>query len=48
MQCLATQAITRRETNSLKWPVFQLGYMTVLAYVASLIVFQGLRVFGVA
>jgi ferrous iron transport protein B len=47
MQCLATQAITRRETNSLKWPVFQLGYMTVLAYVASLLVFQGLRAFGV-
>jgi ferrous iron transport protein B len=48
MQCLSTQAITRRETNSLKWPVFQLGYMTVLAYVASLLVFQGLRAFGVA
>ena len=48
MQCLATQAITRRETNSLKWPVFQLGYMTVLAYVASLLVFQGLRAFGVS
>ena len=48
MQCLATQAITRRETNSLKWPIFQLGYMTVLASVASLIVFQGLRAFGVS
>jgi ferrous iron transport protein B len=48
MQCLSTQAITRRETNSLKWPVFQLGYMTVLAYVASLIVFQGLQALGVS
>ena len=48
MQCLSTQAITRRETNSLKWPAFQLIYMTVLAYVGSLIVFQGLRAFGIA
>jgi ferrous iron transport protein B len=48
MQCLATQAITRRETNSLKWPVFQLVYMTVLAYAASWIVFQGLRALGIS
>ena len=48
MQCLSTQAITRRETNSLKWPVFQLVYMTVLAYVGSLIVYQALRAFGVS
>ncbi|HUJ72120.1 MAG TPA: ferrous iron transport protein B [Verrucomicrobiae bacterium] len=48
MQCLATQAITRRETNSFKWPVFQLGYMTVLAYLASVIVYQGLRALGVS
>jgi len=32
MQCLATQAVTRRETGSWKWAGFQLGYMTVLAY----------------
>jgi ferrous iron transport protein B len=32
MQCLATQAITRRETGSWKWAAFQLGYMTALAY----------------
>ncbi len=46
MQCLSTQVITRRETNSWKWPVIQLVYMTVLAYTASLIVFQTLRAFG--
>jgi ferrous iron transport protein B len=46
MQCLSTQVITRRETNSWKWPVFQLVYMTVLAYTASLIVFQTLRALG--
>lgn len=48
MQCLSTQAVTRRETNSWKWPAVQLIYMTVLAYVGSLIVFQTLRAFGVA
>lgn len=35
MQCLPTQAVTRRETNSWKWPVFQFIYMTVLAYAAA-------------
>ena len=35
MQCLPTQAATKRETNSWRWPIFQLVYMTVLAYVAS-------------
>jgi ferrous iron transport protein B len=48
MQCLSTQAVTRRETNSWKWPIFQLVYMTVLAYVGSLIVYQTLRAFGIA
>jgi ferrous iron transport protein B len=35
MQCTATLAVVRRETNSWKWPMMQFGYMTVLAYVAS-------------
>ena len=48
MQCLSTQAITRRETNSLKWPAFQLGYMTVLAYSGSFLVYQTLRLLGAA
>ncbi len=48
MQCLSTQAVTRRETNSWKWPVVQLVYMTVLAYAGSLIVYQTLRAFGVS
>jgi ferrous iron transport protein B len=45
-QCLSTTAVVRRETNSWKWPLFQIGYMTVLAYSASLIVYQTLRFFG--
>ena len=48
MQCVSTLAITRRETNSLKWPAFQLIYMTGLAYAGACLVFQTLRWFGVA
>ncbi|BBO32662.1 ferrous iron transport protein B [Lacipirellula parvula] len=40
MQCLPTQAVTRRETGSWKWPLIQLGYMTALAYVAALVTYQ--------
>jgi ferrous iron transport protein B len=40
-QCMSTLAVVRRETNSWRWPVFMFVYMTVLAYVASLIVYQG-------
>jgi ferrous iron transport protein B len=35
MQCLSTVAVMRRETNGWKWPLFQIGYMTVLAYTAT-------------
>jgi ferrous iron transport protein B len=38
---MATFAIVKRETNTWKWPVFMVIYMTVLAYVGSLIVYQG-------
>jgi ferrous iron transport protein B len=40
MQCMSTLAVVRRETKSWKWPLIQLGYMTGLAYLISLIVFQ--------
>lgn len=39
MQCLPTQAVTRRETGSWKWAILQLVFMTVLAYVASWLTF---------
>ncbi|HEV8587931.1 MAG TPA: ferrous iron transport protein B [Pyrinomonadaceae bacterium] len=45
-QCMSTVAIVRRETNSWRWPLFMVGYMMVLAYVASLITFQGGRLLG--
>jgi len=47
-QCLSTQVVVRRETNSWKWPLFQIAYMSVLAYVAALLVYQTFRYFGYA
>ncbi len=43
MQCMSTLAIVKRETRTWKWPVFQLIYMTGLAYLASLIAYQLLK-----
>jgi ferrous iron transport protein B len=45
-QCVSTLAVVRRETRSLRWPAFMFAYMTVLAYVASLLVYQGGRLLG--
>ncbi len=41
MQCISTVAVVRRETNSWVWPIFQIVYMTGLAYVLALLVYQG-------
>ena len=38
-QCISTIAITRRETNGWRWPLFMVGYLFVLAYAAAGIVF---------
>jgi ferrous iron transport protein B len=43
MQCMSTLATTYRETKSWKYPLIQFGYMTTLAYVAALIVYQVLK-----
>jgi ferrous iron transport protein B len=40
MQCMSTLAVVYRETRGWKWPAIQLGYMTALAYVSALIVYQ--------
>ncbi len=43
-QCMATLATVRRETNSWKWPAFMFTYMTLLAYVAAVAIYQiGIR-----
>ena len=39
-QCMSTIVVVRRESGSWGWPVFMFGYMSVLAYVASLAVYQ--------
>ena len=43
MQCASTLAVTKKETNSWKWPVGQLIFMSVFAYVVALIAFQILK-----
>ena len=40
MQCMSTVAVMRRETNGWKWPIFQIGYMTALAYAGTFIVYR--------
>jgi ferrous iron transport protein B len=47
MQCLATLTVTRKETGGLRYAALQLVYMSGLAYVASLAVYQTLRAMGV-
>ena len=39
MQCLPTIAVTKRETGSWSWAMLQLGYMTVLAWLAAFATF---------
>ncbi len=40
MQCMSTFAVVYRETNSIKWPMIQLFFMTGLAYVSAFLVFN--------
>ena len=39
-QCMSTIVVVRKESGSWRWPLFMFGYMSVLAYVASLAVYQ--------
>ncbi len=38
-QCISTIAVTRRETNGWRWPLFMVGYLFTLAYIAAGITF---------
>ncbi len=40
MQCMSTLAVVRRETQSWKWPLVQLAFMTAMAYLSGLLAFQ--------
>ena len=45
-QCASTIGVVKRETNSWTWPAVMLVYMTALAYLAALIVYQSAVAFG--
>lgn len=40
MQCMSTLAIVKRETNSWRWPMLQLAFMSVFAYIVALSAYQ--------
>ena len=40
MQCMSTLAIVKKETNSWRWPMLQLGLMTIIAYVSAFGAYQ--------
>lgn len=43
MQCASTVAITKKETNSWKWPIIQLVFMSGFAYLTALLAYQFLK-----
>ena len=47
-QCMATFAIVKNETNSWKWPMVMMVYMSLLAYFGALLVYQGGQFLGFA
>jgi ferrous iron transport protein B len=46
MQCISTVAVVRRETGGWKWPLFQIGYMSGLAWVVTFLVWHIGRALG--
>ena len=47
MQCVSTIAVVKRETNTWRWPLFQIAYMTGAAWVLSFVIYQGGRALGI-
>jgi ferrous iron transport protein B len=45
-QCVSTLAVIARESGSWWWAAFTFGYMTALAYLGALVVYQGGRALG--
>jgi len=45
--CMATVAVLKRETNGWKWPLFMIGYTSVLAWVVCFIVYRGGLLLGI-
>ncbi|MNB70498.1 Ferrous iron transport protein B [compost metagenome] len=46
--CLATVGVIKKETASWKWTLFSIGYAVALAYIVSLVIYQGGRLLGFA
>lgn len=46
MQCISTVAVVRRETGGWKWPLFQLAYMSALAWIVTFLVWHIGRALG--
>ncbi len=46
LQCMSTIAVVRRETNTWRWPIFQLVYQTATAWLVCFVVFQAGRAMG--
>ncbi|MGC4252241.1 MAG: ferrous iron transporter B [Sphingobium sp.] len=47
-QCISTIAVTKRETNGWKWPMFMVGYLFVLAYLAAGATYWTATAFGLS
>ena len=45
-QCMSTIGVVRRESGTWRWPIFMFAYMSVLAYGASLMVYQAGTLLG--
>jgi ferrous iron transport protein B len=43
MQCASTLAVTKKETNTWKWPIAQLVFMSGLAYFVAFIGYHTLK-----
>jgi ferrous iron transport protein B len=46
--CLATTATIYKETGSKKWTAFSIGYALVIAYILSLVIYQGGKLIGLS
>ncbi|MBN1932785.1 MAG: ferrous iron transport protein B [Desulfobacterales bacterium] len=46
LPCLATVSTIRRETGSLKWTLFSMGYSTLIAWGVAFLIYQGCRMMG--
>ncbi len=46
MQCMSTVAVVKRETNTWRWPLFQIAYMTGTAWLVCFVIYQTGRALG--